>query len=404
MRKVWLVSCLCVLAVAVLAAASDGATPAGGTVSPAATTTSWQGGPFVVPNPTGVCADAVTPGCDNYSLTISPPPSGAYTVDISTNPSSADDDYDLYVYSPNGTKVGSSASASGHEQVTLNSPAAGTYTVQVVAFMVSPGDTYTGTASMTVAPPPVTPDPSSVQWAWDASKPQESVTVPLRVVMVGFKPGEVDESKVLGEIPNYQQPGVLIPRGQANNPDNADFPFGADTLVNHGRSYYDSVKPFLVPYEYRWQPQVIYAPDAFTTGLFGAMMQNSSTGDFSDSRARTYLEKYNADRGVYRGAANLVTPNAPVRFVNGEPVEDWIAANSQALLGWSSEPKGGKRTSPGTPGYTIYILNTWDSPRRSRLCGRSTSTTSSRSTGPTLTRTCSRASTGPGCGAGTTGS
>jgi pre-peptidase len=363
MRKVWLVTCLCVLAVAVLAAASDGATPAGGPVSPAATTTSWQGGPFLVPNPTGVCADAVTPGCDNYSLTITAPPTGAYTVDISTNPSSADDDYDLYVYAPDGRKVGSSASASGREQVTLDSPAAGTYTVQVVAFMVNPGDTYTGTATMTVAPPPVTPDPSSVQWAWDASKPQESVTVPLRVVMVGFKPGEVDESKVLGEIPNYQQPGVLIPRGQANNPDNADFPFGADTLVNHGRSYYDSVKPFLVPYEYRWQPQVIYAPDAFTTGLFGAMMQNSSTGDFSDSRARTYLEKYNADRGVYRGAANLVTPNAPVRFVNGEPVEDWIAANSQALLGWSSGPKGGKRTSPGTPGYTVYILNTWDSPQ-----------------------------------------
>lgn len=181
--------------------------------------------------------------------------------------------------------------------------------------------------------------------------------------MVGFKPGEVDESKILGQVPNFQQPGVLIPRGKSNNPDNADFPFGADTLVNHGRAYYDNTKPFLVPYEYRWKPQVVYAPDAFTTGLFGAMAQNSSTGEYSDSRARTYLEKYNADRGIYRGAGNLVTPNAPVRFVDGEATESWIAANSSAMLGWTSGPKGGKRANPGTPGYTVYILNTWDSPQ-----------------------------------------
>jgi hypothetical protein len=363
MRKAWLVCCLSAVAVALLPAASDGATPAGGTVSPAATTTSWQGGPFLVPNPSGACVGTVTPGCDTYSLTITPPATGSYTVDVTTNPSSPDDDYDLYVYAPNGALVGKSAGATGHEQVTLDNPAAGTYNVLVVAYLVNPGDGYTGTAAMTVAPPPVTPDPTSVNWAWDSSKPQETVTVPLRVVMVGFKPGQVDESKLLGQVPNFQQPGVLIPRGKSNNPDNADFPFGADTLVNHGRAYYDNTKPFLVPYEYRWKPQVVYAPDAFTTGLFGAMAQNSSTGEYSDSRARAYLEQYNTDRGIYRGAGNVVTPNAPVRFIDGEATENWIAANSSAMLGWSSGPKGGKRTNPGTPGYTVYILNTWDSPQ-----------------------------------------
>src|SRR5690242_11290076 len=362
MRKVLVLASLALLAV-VLPTASNGAAPTGGTVSPAATTTSWTGGPFLVPNPSDVCVGTVTPGCDTYTLTIAPPATGNYSVKIAITPSSPDDDYDLFVDAPDGTEVGNSSTASGAESVTLQNPVAGTYTVVVAAFMVNPGDTYQGSAVLTVAPPPVAPDPTSVQWSWDPSKPQESVDVPLHIVMVGFKPGEIDESKILGQIPSYQQPGVLIPRGTSTNADQADFPLGADTLVNHGRSYFNNVKPFLVPYEYRWQPQIVYAPDAFTTGLFTAMMQNSSTGDFFDNRMRAYLETYNSERGVYRGAGNVVLPNAPVRFVDGEKTEDWIAANSKAMLGWSSGPKGGKRTSPGSPGYTIYVLNTWDSPQ-----------------------------------------
>ena len=54
-----------------------------------------------------------------------------------------------------------------------------------------------------------------------------------------------------------------------------------------------------------------------------------------------------------------MAPNTPVRFVDGEKTEDWISANSKALLGWD-DPARGK--GPGrNPGYTVYILNTWDS-------------------------------------------
>jgi hypothetical protein len=362
MRKL-VVLAFVALATVVLPTTSNGATPTAGTVSPTSTSASWTGGPFLVPNPSDVCVGTVTPGCDTYSLTIAPPATGDYSVRIAVAPGAPDDDYDLFVNGPDGTEVGNSSTASGSEAVTLDNPVAGTYTVAVAAFMITPGDTYQGTATLTVAPPPVTPDPTSVQWSWDPKKPQESVEVPLHIVMVGFKPGEIDESKILGQVPNYQQPGVLIPRGEATSADNADFPAGADTLVNHGRAYYDNVKPFLVPYEYRWKPQIVYAPDAFTNGLFTAMMQNSTTGDFMDNRARAYLETYNSQRGIYRGANNVVLPNAPVRFVDGEKTEDWIATNSKAMLGWTSGPKGGKRTSVGTPGYTIYILNTWDSPQ-----------------------------------------
>ena len=67
-----------------------------------------------------------------------------------------------------------------------------------------------------------------------------------------------------------------------------------------------------------------------------------------------------------------MAPNAPVRFVDGEKVEDWISANSKALLGWD-DPARGK--GPGrNPGYTVYILNTWDSPEADHLwteiCGK----------------------------------
>ena len=45
-----------------------------------------------------------------------------------------------------------------------------------------------------------------------------------------------------------------------------------------------------------------------------------------------------------------------MRFVDGESTEDWIAANSEAMLGF---PAG---REPGEAGYTVFVLNTWDAP------------------------------------------
>ena len=342
---------------ALLPVAANAAVPTAGTVSPVSPSSSWSGGPFVTSNPSGLCF-AVDPSCDTYSLTIVPPATGSYTVEIAITPSAEGDDYDLYVNGPGGQRVGSSTSSGGYEKVVLTNPAGGTYTVSTLAWLVQPGGTYRGTATLAVGAPPAAVDSGSVLYPYDPAATQASVEVPLRVVAVGFAPGELDEAKVLGEIPNYQRPGVLIPRGQTSSGD--QFPlFGAETLVNHGRNYYNNSTPFTVPYEYKWKPQFVYAPTAFTQGLFNAMMANSSTGDFANSRNRQYLEGYNTSRGVYRGTGALVEPNSPVRFVDGEKVEDWIAANSKALLGWD-DPARGK--GPGrNPGYTVYILNTWDS-------------------------------------------
>ena len=87
---------------------------------------------------------AVDPACDNYALTIVPPASGSYTVEIATKPSAEGDDYDLYVNGPSGQRVGSSTSSGGNEKVVLNNPAGGTYTVSTLAWLVQPGGTYQG--------------------------------------------------------------------------------------------------------------------------------------------------------------------------------------------------------------------------------------------------------------------
>jgi hypothetical protein len=348
--------------VALLPGLTGAAVPAAGSVSPVSPTTAWTGGPFVASTPTLVggnmiaCATDIDPSCDTYALTISPPPTGDYTVTIKTTATDGDD-FDLYVYGPTGTRVGSSAGETGNETVTLTNPTAGTYKVRVHAWLVAAGATYTGNAALALNAAPVQ-DTTSAEWNWNKSAPQATVQVPLRVVLVGFEPGELDASTLLGEVPDRQRPGVLIPRGQ--NPTGNSSPFGGDaTLVNNGRNYYDGVQPFLVPYQFEWKREVIVAPDAFSDGLFAAMKANSTTGEFASSAKRQFIEGYNATRGQYRGAAKQVPANAPVRFVDGEKVEDWIAANSQKHLGFDFAARG---KGPGkSPGYTVFILNTWDS-------------------------------------------
>ena len=339
-----------------------GSTPGASTVSTTASST-WMGGPFAASSP-GLSAECVdgTPTCDTHQLTVVPA-TGSSALTIKLQSAVPTDDYDLYVYK-DGVLVGSDGSPPGiQEEVVIDSPPGGVYTVKVLAFLVAPGSTYTATATLSGSGTggTVDPTPGTVIWNWDRNAPEATVEVPLRVVMVGFRPGEVADSKLIGEIPDTQRPGVLIKRGSESGQSGDSFPlFGAEELVNHGRQYFNDTKPFTVPYEYRWKRQVIYAPDAFATGLFNAMRANSTTADYSNVRNREFLERYNTTRGGYRGVFSTVTPAAPVRFVDGEKVEDWIAANTQAHLGFDMPARG--KGGGTNPGYTVFVLNTWDSP------------------------------------------
>jgi len=98
---------------------------------------------------------------------------------------------------------------------------------------------------------------TSVTYNFDPAAPVAQADPPLRIVLVGFRPGQLDESTLLSMIPQSQRPGVLIPYDEdtGDTPEQCGVFFGANTLLNHGRCYYeDGGKPYLVPVEYHWKP------------------------------------------------------------------------------------------------------------------------------------------------------
>ncbi|NGO12106.1 S8 family serine peptidase [Streptomyces sp. HC44] len=69
-------------------------------------------------------------------------PEGAESLDVTIgNVSAANADLDLYVYDAEGNEVGSSADGDSEESVSVASPDAGTYTVQVLGYSVPGGST-----------------------------------------------------------------------------------------------------------------------------------------------------------------------------------------------------------------------------------------------------------------------
>ncbi|HXS72869.1 MAG TPA: hypothetical protein VN725_02410 [Rhodanobacteraceae bacterium] len=142
------------------------ATPAAGTLNaPASGQTSiltWSGGPY-----TGATADpaaCTTLTCDTYTLTVNVPSTfyaanPGYAVKVGITWASSTNDFDLNVNDANGNTVCSSGNSNAttgqaSELADCGQLAAGTYTVQVVAFAVA-NSTYSGTA--TVAPEPISP-------------------------------------------------------------------------------------------------------------------------------------------------------------------------------------------------------------------------------------------------------
>lgn len=106
----------------------------------------WSGGPFLTSNPAQCLPE--DPACDRFALNIVPSGEAGDSVQVIT--AAADgDDYDLFVFDPDGTLVGRSAGSTGNESVSLFQPVAGTYTVEVQAWLVQPESVYTGGASFT---------------------------------------------------------------------------------------------------------------------------------------------------------------------------------------------------------------------------------------------------------------
>jgi hypothetical protein len=124
------------------------------------TVVTWTGGPFVLSEPNYVFTDCVggesDPLCDHFALKIALGDGARIQVSITTaspNPNNGaqpldGDDYDVFVYAPNGAKIAEAANTKGNESVVFayrsrfgRQP----YEIRVHPWFVMPGSTYKGT-------------------------------------------------------------------------------------------------------------------------------------------------------------------------------------------------------------------------------------------------------------------
>jgi hypothetical protein len=146
-----------VLAVAPPVQAAD---PENGTVKNGNRTTTWTGGPYTVgvPNQLG-CLGPDDPVCDAFALEVDTKAGRSFLVGITS--AIETDDYDLYVYYPDGTEAGRSANAGSDEAVVIEHTLAhgeGPYQVRVLPFDVAQGSSYDGVARTTREAAIETPD------------------------------------------------------------------------------------------------------------------------------------------------------------------------------------------------------------------------------------------------------
>lgn len=149
--------------------------PASGTISPASPTVTFTGGPFSASNP--VPAGEAHPVCTNancgvFPLTVQIPDNDfttyrahltvGWTNSGSTTTGGTESDFDVYVYSPDftGTVRATAATVDDPEQTTFD-VTAGSYTIYVEPFDVSPTVTFTATITLVSAAQTAKPWPTS---------------------------------------------------------------------------------------------------------------------------------------------------------------------------------------------------------------------------------------------------
>src|SRR5437667_139555 len=141
-----------------LSAPASAASPSEGSISDTSPNTTWAGQFYPVGGTTlpEECPppDPANVRCDHFFLTIAFTDPGfwdshAGQVTIRIEWPSSDNDFDLYVYGPDGGGLAGSSEAGGttSEEVALLSPTPGTYEVRVVPFLVI-NSGYSGQASL----------------------------------------------------------------------------------------------------------------------------------------------------------------------------------------------------------------------------------------------------------------
>lgn len=158
-------SSLSFLAVVVcfMAPAVHAAEPGSGNVGKGKKTATWTGGPYTVGVPGALgCLGTMDPTCDAFALTVDLKLGARFAVAIASEIEG--DDYDLFVYYPDGTEAARSASSGGNEAVVIEHTAlhgTGPYQVRVLPFTVTAGSTYQGIARATRDEPIEAEDPNA---------------------------------------------------------------------------------------------------------------------------------------------------------------------------------------------------------------------------------------------------
>ncbi len=142
--------------------AAHAANPESGSITKKKRSVSWMGGPMYMsePSPGGDClGGSEDPACDYFALTVTLGEGAKVQVKVTTSRANAQDgvngvqgdDYDLYVYAPNGALVGEAANdPRGNETAEFRHRSqynGRPYEVRIAPWLVLPGSTYKGTAS-----------------------------------------------------------------------------------------------------------------------------------------------------------------------------------------------------------------------------------------------------------------
>ena len=147
-------------------------------------------------------------------------------------------------------------------------------------------------------------------WNFEALKPGEFVvhrqSVPIRVVLIGFENGQVDEQALKSWLPETYEPLVRYPQFYGLN----------------GRE---------MGLKYRFKYSIVHKDRRFTNGFFAYLKKIGKKGDLTD-----YQQAYNDQD------ENVLDIKGPVLYIDAASVEEWLDEAD---------------TGRGKRGYTIYFVN-----------------------------------------------
>ncbi len=149
-----------IIALGMFAPHAHAANPSSGTITKSKRSISWAGGPIYLSQPNPVASDCLLgsddPTCDYFALTVKLGEGARVQVKVTTARANTDDgvngvqgdDYDLFVYAPNGALVAESANPRGNETLEFKHRKANSgrpYEIRITPWLVLPGSTYRGT-------------------------------------------------------------------------------------------------------------------------------------------------------------------------------------------------------------------------------------------------------------------